>query len=73
MIHTAQDPGSPGNSQSEAQGRQVLLHFDLLAAILHCDQQTPSVRELDCPGEAGGLTVGLGWLGFKIFHRDRPT
>ena len=39
MIHTAQDPGSPGNSQ----------------------------------GEAGGLTVGLGRLGFKIFHRDRPT
>ena len=39
MIHAAQDLGSPGNSQ----------------------------------GEADGVTVELGWLGYKIFHRDRPT
>ena len=35
------------------QGSQVLLHFDLLTEILHCDLKTtnPSVKELVCPDD----------------------
>ena len=35
-------PGLP--SQPDEQGRQVLLHFDLLTEILHCDLKTTNPK-----------------------------
>ena len=54
-------------------GHQVLLHLDLLTEILHWifRQQTPSVREFDCPGNDMGpflITVSSSHSNLVLQH-----